>query len=40
MNRIYKETFHLKFSYINAWFTDQNPVPLEIEERRKFDSGY
>lgn len=33
VNHIYSETFHSKFSYTEAWFTDQNTMPQEIEDR-------
>ena len=32
-NHIYTETFCSEFSYIEAWFTVQNSISLEIEER-------
>ena len=32
-NHIYTETFILEFPNIEGWFTDQNFMPLEIEER-------
>ena len=33
MNHIYTETFCSAFSKFKVWFTDQNSVPLEIEDR-------
>ena len=27
------KTFYSEFSYIEAWFTDQNSKPLEIEDK-------
>ena len=33
ITRFYSETFHLEFSYIEVWFTDQNSYKLEIEGR-------
>ena len=30
---IFLKTFDSEFSYIEAWFTDQNSRPLEIEEK-------
>ena len=32
-NFIPLKTFNSEFSYIGAWFTDQNSHPLEIEDR-------
>ena len=32
-NHIYTETLYLHFSYIKVWFTFQNSMPLEIEDR-------
>ena len=32
-NSIFLKTFNSEFSYIEAWFTDQNSQPLEIEDR-------
>ena len=32
-NSIFLETFDLESSYIEVWFTDENPNPLEIEDR-------
>ena len=31
---IFIKTFNSEFSYIQAWFTDQNSKPLEIEDKR------
>ena len=28
---IFLKTFDAEFSYIEVWFTDQNPNPLQIE---------
>ena len=28
-----KTKFDLEFSYIEVWFTDQNPTPLEIYDK-------
>ena len=30
---IFLKTFNSEFSYIEAWFTDQNSKPLEIEDK-------
>ena len=30
---IYSGNFHSDFSYIKVWFTNQNSLPLEIEDR-------
>ena len=30
---MFLKTSHLEFSYIEVWFTDQNPKPLEIEDK-------
>ena len=30
---IFLKTFNSKFSYIEAWFTDRNSRPLEIEDK-------
>ena len=30
---IFLKTFNSEFSYIEAWFTDQNSQPLEKEDR-------
>ena len=27
------KTFNLEFSYIEVWFTDQNSIPPEIEDK-------
>ena len=32
-NFIFLKTFDSEFSYIEVWFTDQNPNPLEIEDK-------
>ena len=32
-NSILLKTFNSKFSYIKVWFTDQNPNPLETEDK-------
>ena len=32
-NHTFLKTFHSKFQNIEAWFTDQNSQPLEIEDR-------
>ena len=32
---IFLKTFNSEFSYIEAWFTDQNSNPLEIEDKIK-----
>ena len=32
---IFLKTFNSEFSYIDAWFTDQNSNPLEIEDKIK-----
>ena len=32
-NHIYSKTFHSKFSYIEVWFTNQNSVLVEIEDK-------
>ena len=32
-NSIFLKTFSLEFSYNEVWFTDQNSLPLEIEDR-------
>ena len=29
---MFLKTFNSEFSYIEVWFTDQNPKPLEIED--------
>ena len=29
---IFLKTFNSEFSYIQVWFTNQNPKPLEIED--------
>ena len=35
-NYIYSEILHSEFSNIEVWFTDQNSVPLEKEDRINF----
>ena len=32
-NIMFLKTFDSEFSYIEEWFTDQNPKPLEIENK-------
>ena len=32
-NVMFLKTFDSEFSYIEEWFTDQNPKPLEIENK-------
>ena len=32
-NFIFLKTFNSEFSYIKVWFTDQNCLPLEIEDK-------
>ena len=32
-NFIFLRTFNSEFSYIEVWFTDQNPKPLKIEDK-------
>ena len=32
-NFIFLKTFHPESSYIEVWFTDQNSIPLEIEDK-------
>ena len=32
---IFKKTFDSEFSYFEVWFTDQNSMPLEIEDKIK-----
>ena len=32
-NYVFLKTFDSEFSYIQVWFTDQNSVPLEIEDK-------
>ena len=32
-NHIFLKTFNSEFQTIEAWFTDQNSQPLEIEDR-------
>ena len=32
-NFVLLETFDSEFSYIEVWFADQNPNPLEIEDK-------
>ena len=32
-NFIFLKTFDSKFPYVEAWFTDQNSNPLEIEDK-------
>ena len=32
-NFIFLKTFNSEFSYIEAWFTDQNFNPLQIEDK-------
>ena len=32
-NFIFQKAFHSKFSYIEIWFTNQNPKTLEIEDK-------
>ena len=32
-NHTFWKTFHSKFQNIEAWFTDENSQPLEIEDR-------
>ena len=32
-NALFLKTFNSEFSYIKVWFTDQNPKPLEIEDK-------
>ena len=34
-NYVFLKTFDSEFSYIQLWFTDQNSVPLEIEDKIK-----
>ena len=34
-NYAFLKTFDSEFSYIQVWFTDQNSVPLEIEDKIK-----
>ena len=34
-NYVFLKTFDSEFSYIQVWFTDQNSVPLEIEDKIK-----
>ena len=34
-NFISLKTFDSEFSYIEVWFTDQNPKPVEIEDKIK-----
>ena len=33
-NFVFLKTFNLEFSYIEVWFTDQNPKSSEIEDKR------
>ena len=37
-NFIFLNTFNSEFSYIEVWFTDQDPKPLEIEDKIKITS--
>ena len=30
---MFLKTFNSEFSYIEVWFTDQNPKPLEIKDK-------
>ena len=34
-NYVLLKTFDSEFSYIQVWFTDQNSIPLEIEDKIK-----
>ena len=38
-NFIFLKTFNLEFSYIEVWFTDQNSIPLEIEDKINITLG-
>ena len=37
-NFVFLKTFNLEFSYIEVWFTDQNPKSPEIEDKRNITS--
>ena len=34
-NYVFLKTFDSEFSYIQVWFTDENSIPLEIEDKIK-----
>ena len=36
ISQIYTETLRSESSYIEVWFTDQDSIPPEIEEGKKF----